>query len=320
MPVMDGIEATRRIVADDLGEGAHPHHLRPRRLRLRRACGAGASGFLLKNADAEHLVEAVRAVAGGHALLAPEVTRRVIAQMTGPPGTGRPERQQRVAGVRDRRRRSTDADPARARGARARRPRACRTPRSPHASSRRGHGQDPRVQRLRQARTCATGCRPSSSPTRPGSSSRRTARIPRGLIRGAGAPRRSGALSDHGDRVTSHVRRPDIEVRRLSRTFGEIRAVDDVSFDRAGRAADRLRRRQRCGQDHDDAHASWACSSPTRRRGALGRPPDHPADRRALRLHARGARPLPQAAGRSTSSSTSAGSAGIGAARGPRAR
>ena len=43
---------------------------------------AGASGFLLKNADADHLIEAVRTVAGGHALLAPEITRRVIAQMT----------------------------------------------------------------------------------------------------------------------------------------------------------------------------------------------------------------------------------------------
>ena len=51
---------------------------------------AGASGFLLKNADPEHLVEAVRTVSGGHALLAPEVTRRVIARMTETP---RPHRE-----------------------------------------------------------------------------------------------------------------------------------------------------------------------------------------------------------------------------------
>jgi len=46
------------------------------------ALRAGASGFLLKNARADQLVEAVRAVGRGHALLSPEVTRRVIARMT----------------------------------------------------------------------------------------------------------------------------------------------------------------------------------------------------------------------------------------------
>ena len=47
------------------------------------ALDAGASGFLLKNSDADTLVEAVRAAAGGHALLAPEVTRRVIESFSG---------------------------------------------------------------------------------------------------------------------------------------------------------------------------------------------------------------------------------------------
>ena len=46
------------------------------------ALAAGASGFLLKNADPDDLVEAVRAVAGGHALLAPEATLRVIRALT----------------------------------------------------------------------------------------------------------------------------------------------------------------------------------------------------------------------------------------------
>ena len=85
MPVMDGIEATRRIVADDLSKVVILTTF-DRDDYVFAGLGAGASGFLLKNSDAEHLVEAVRAVAGGHALLAPEVTRRVSAQMTEAPG------------------------------------------------------------------------------------------------------------------------------------------------------------------------------------------------------------------------------------------
>ena len=81
MPVMDGIEATRRIVADDLAKVVILTTF-DRDDYVYAGLSAGASGFLLKNADAEHLVEAVRAVADGHALLAPEVTRRVIARMT----------------------------------------------------------------------------------------------------------------------------------------------------------------------------------------------------------------------------------------------
>uniref|UniRef100_UPI0015F2DE69 LuxR C-terminal-related transcriptional regulator n=1 Tax=Raoultella terrigena TaxID=577 RepID=UPI0015F2DE69 len=58
---------------------------------------AGASGFLLKNAEAEQLVDALRAVGHGHALLAPEVTKRVIAQMSaGPQGTDGPGRHAEV--------------------------------------------------------------------------------------------------------------------------------------------------------------------------------------------------------------------------------
>jgi len=49
------------------------------------ALEAGASGFMLKNAEPEQLVEAVRAVGHGHGLLAPEVTRRVIERMTAGP-------------------------------------------------------------------------------------------------------------------------------------------------------------------------------------------------------------------------------------------
>jgi DNA-binding NarL/FixJ family response regulator len=81
MPVMDGLEATRRIAA--LGPGG------PRVLVLTtfdldeyvyRALRAGAGGFLLKDGPAEQLVGAIRALADGGALLAPQVTRRLIAQ------------------------------------------------------------------------------------------------------------------------------------------------------------------------------------------------------------------------------------------------
>ncbi len=81
MPVMDGIEATRRLVAEDLGRVVILTTF-DRDDYLFDALEAGASGFLLKNADPEQLVEAVRVVGEGHALLAPEVTRRVIEQMT----------------------------------------------------------------------------------------------------------------------------------------------------------------------------------------------------------------------------------------------
>ena len=55
------------------------------------ALQAGASGFLLKNAGPEQLLDAVRAAGRGHALLAPEVTRRVIGRMAGEQAT-RPDR------------------------------------------------------------------------------------------------------------------------------------------------------------------------------------------------------------------------------------
>jgi DNA-binding NarL/FixJ family response regulator len=77
----DGIAATREVVAEDLGRVVILTTF-DRDDYLFAALEAGASGFLLKNADPDTLVEAVRAVAGGHALLAPEVTRRVIERMT----------------------------------------------------------------------------------------------------------------------------------------------------------------------------------------------------------------------------------------------
>jgi DNA-binding NarL/FixJ family response regulator len=92
MPRLDGLEATRRILAGgtacrvlmlttfDLDEYVYA------------ALQAGASGFLLKDVTPEHLVAAVRLVAAGDALLAPSITRRLIERFVhgAPPPTERP--------------------------------------------------------------------------------------------------------------------------------------------------------------------------------------------------------------------------------------
>ena len=87
MPVMDGIEATRRITALAL----HPV---PRVLILTTfdldryvydALRAGAAGFLLKDAPPAELATAIRTVAAGDSLLAPSVTRRLIERFVGLP-------------------------------------------------------------------------------------------------------------------------------------------------------------------------------------------------------------------------------------------
>ena len=97
MPVMDGIAATREVVERDLGRVIILTTFDSDDY-LFDALRAGASGFLLKNAEAEQLVEALRAVGHGHALLAPEVTQRVIAQMSAPadPDEGGDPRQSRL--------------------------------------------------------------------------------------------------------------------------------------------------------------------------------------------------------------------------------
>ncbi len=83
MPDLDGLEATRRIVADDAVSAAVVIVTTfDRDDYLFASLAAGASGFLLKNAGPEELVNAVRVAAAGDALLAPEVTRRVIARFT----------------------------------------------------------------------------------------------------------------------------------------------------------------------------------------------------------------------------------------------
>ncbi|GAA2050755.1 response regulator transcription factor [Catenulispora yoronensis] len=96
MPVTDGIEATRRVVAEAAPRpGGGPRILILTTFDLDQyvydALSAGASGFLLKDATAERLFEAVRVVAAGEALLAPGVTRRLISEFTRlRPGSGTP--------------------------------------------------------------------------------------------------------------------------------------------------------------------------------------------------------------------------------------
>ncbi|MCH0538120.1 response regulator transcription factor [Streptomyces sp. MUM 203J] len=84
MPLLDGVSATRRVVAErladvlilttfDLDEYVFG------------ALRAGAAGFLLKNTEARDLIEAVRTVARGEGTIAPAVTRRLIAEFAAPP-------------------------------------------------------------------------------------------------------------------------------------------------------------------------------------------------------------------------------------------
>ena len=93
MPVLDGIEATRRLLSDD----AHPRVLILTTFDADRwvydAMKAGASGFLLKDVRPEQLADAVRVVAGGEALLAPAITRRLVEEFVRrpPPGSHAPD-------------------------------------------------------------------------------------------------------------------------------------------------------------------------------------------------------------------------------------
>ena len=79
MPGTDGVQATAQVVADGDTKVVVLTTF-DRDDYLFDALRAGASGFLLKNTAPEDLVDAILAVAAGHALLAPEVTRRVIAR------------------------------------------------------------------------------------------------------------------------------------------------------------------------------------------------------------------------------------------------
>lgn len=84
MPELDGIEATRRILAPEAARIRAPRILMLTTFDLDDyvydSLQAGASGFLLKDATPEELVQAVRVVAAGDALLSPGITRRMISR------------------------------------------------------------------------------------------------------------------------------------------------------------------------------------------------------------------------------------------------
>ena len=80
MPGIDGLEATRRITAASEAPAVLVLTTFDRDDYLFEALEAGASGFLLKTSSPEQLIDAVRVLAAGNALLSPDVTRRVIAR------------------------------------------------------------------------------------------------------------------------------------------------------------------------------------------------------------------------------------------------
>ena len=103
MPGTDGISATRQIVADGLADV-----LVLTTFDLDEyvfgALRAGAAGFLLKTADAARLLDAVRRVAAGEGVLAPEVTRRLLTAFAQTPEQTEPAVPEDVAALTDRER------------------------------------------------------------------------------------------------------------------------------------------------------------------------------------------------------------------------
>jgi DNA-binding NarL/FixJ family response regulator len=93
MPVLDGIEATRRITADPQTSGVRVLVLTTFDVDeyVFAALRAGASGFLLKDATPEELLTAIRLVAAGEALLAPAATRHLVDAFVSRPSLGRPD-------------------------------------------------------------------------------------------------------------------------------------------------------------------------------------------------------------------------------------
>lgn len=92
MPIVDGIEATHRITTDPTLGQVRVVMLTTFDLddHVYAAIRAGASGFLLKDSPPEDVLDAVRVVAGGEALLAPSVTRRIIEALAARPDEDQP--------------------------------------------------------------------------------------------------------------------------------------------------------------------------------------------------------------------------------------
>jgi DNA-binding NarL/FixJ family response regulator len=85
MPVMDGVEATRRITAEVAGTQVVVLTSFSDQRRILDALGAGASGYVLKDADPEELLSAIRVAAGGGAPLDPKAARVLLDSRHAPP-------------------------------------------------------------------------------------------------------------------------------------------------------------------------------------------------------------------------------------------
>ena len=149
MPVMDGLEATRRISEDpllattrililttfDLDEYVH------------EGLRAGASGFLLKDTMPVDLIQAVRVVAAGDALIAPRIMRRLIEEFVRrPEPAGAAAATAALDQLTDRERRCSNSSP-----------RVNRTPRSPPRSTSPRNRQDPREPSVDETRRSRPG-------------------------------------------------------------------------------------------------------------------------------------------------------------------
>ena len=318
MPDMDGIAATRLIVADpDVPSSVVIVTTFDRDDYLFAALDAGASGFLLKNAGPEELVSAVRVVAGGDALLAPEVTRRVIERYAAPgagPARPRPRPQPRGAALRAALVLAESADRPRGGGAAAddAGPQQRRDRRSGSTSARpRSRPTSPRCCR---SSAPATACRPSSSPTAPACLSP----APTGPRAGPKEPPRDPALPGGGaasgtrSSLAWERHRPQEDAAPCWNFAASPRPTATGACSTTSPStsppgpAHRLRRRQRRRQDDHHAHRARRARQGRRRGAARRRAADH---RRPppLRLHARGAGALPADEGASSTSSTSPG-------------
>ncbi|MGW9383536.1 response regulator [Streptomyces globisporus] len=102
MPEMNGIEATREIVARDADAKVLVLTTFDLDEYVYQALRAGASGFLLKDASARQLADGVRVVASGEALLAPTVTRRLITEFSKLAETPRPPALVRIGDLTER--------------------------------------------------------------------------------------------------------------------------------------------------------------------------------------------------------------------------
>jgi DNA-binding NarL/FixJ family response regulator len=104
MPGMDGIDATRMITADHAAARVVVLTTFDDDDYVYAALRAGASGFLVKDMALDDILAAIRVVAAGDALIAPSVTRRLIAQFAGRPGPPAPPPRRQIDGITERER------------------------------------------------------------------------------------------------------------------------------------------------------------------------------------------------------------------------